>query len=180
MKKNDNQGFVLAETLIVATVVLAALVFVYSQFRTVNQSYNRTFRYNTVEGLYATDNIRTYLLNDGMDVLKLLFNNDSSRYVDITSCPSVYMMNSNYCKELLKVLDVKHVFLTKAKIEKVKSLVNGNNSFSEEMKLFVNYTSDVHSSGYRLWVEFNNGTFATLHIDNSMLNSEDESVDESE
>lgn len=165
MKKNNNQGFVLAETLIVATVVMAALVFVYSQFRTVNQSYKRTFHYNTVEGLYAVDNIKTYLMNDGMDVLKLLFNNDSTQYVDVTACPDVYIMNSTYCTQLMKTLDVKQVFLTKNKIDEFQSYVSGNDNFSENMKLFVDYASDISSSGYRLWVEFNDDTFATLRVD---------------
>ena len=165
MKKNNNRGFVLAETLIVATVVMAALVFVYSQFRTVNRSYQRTFQYNTVEGLYAINNIKDYLEDDGLDILKLIFNNGTAQHVDVTACPSVYMMNSTYCTKLMNTLGVKQVFLTKNNLEDVQTFVDGSSSFSEEMKLFVNYTSDFSSSGYRLWAEFNDGTFATLRVE---------------
>ena len=165
MKKSDNRGFVLTETLVVSTIVVAALVFVFTQFRTVNRGYERTFRYNTVEGMYAVYNLKSYLKWDGLEVLKLLFQEPSYQYIDITACPNVYMMNSNYCKQLIRTLDIKQVVLTRNQMDEVRSFVADDDHFSEEMKLFVGNVSDVKSNGYRLWVEFQDRTFATLRVD---------------
>lgn len=51
---NNKKGFILAETIAVSTVVLAALIIIYSQFVSINNSYYRSFIYNTVDNLYPT------------------------------------------------------------------------------------------------------------------------------
>lgn len=58
MKKN---GFMLAEVLIVSTLLIGVMVFMYSQIRTLTINYNKSFKYNTVEGLYGARIIRDFL-----------------------------------------------------------------------------------------------------------------------
>ena len=60
MKKNSNKGFVLAETLIVTTFVAGILFFMFVQFTSLSKNYNDSYKYNTVEDLYALRNIRDY------------------------------------------------------------------------------------------------------------------------
>ena len=43
MQKN-NKGFVLVETLLVSVFILTTLIFLFIQFRTVKQSFDRSFR----------------------------------------------------------------------------------------------------------------------------------------
>ena len=49
MKK--NRGYVLFETLVVSTVILGTLVFLYIQLSSIKSSYNTSFKYNTVSAL---------------------------------------------------------------------------------------------------------------------------------
>jgi len=61
MKKRNNLGFMLTETLIVSTFVTAALLYMFINFRLIYQNYNRTFSYNTVNSLYAVNQIEKYI-----------------------------------------------------------------------------------------------------------------------
>ena len=51
MKKKNNKGFMLVETLIVATFLVTTLLFIYVQFNNITRTYDTSFRYNTVNGL---------------------------------------------------------------------------------------------------------------------------------
>ena len=52
------------ETLIVSTFAASTMIFIFIQFRRITTEYDRTFHYNTVEGLYATQEINKYILNN--------------------------------------------------------------------------------------------------------------------
>ena len=67
MKKNRKRGFILAETLVIATVVMASLVFIYIQFNSVNNGFNRTFKYNSVNNLYLTNEVKKFIINNGTE-----------------------------------------------------------------------------------------------------------------
>ena len=61
MKKN---GFMLAEVLIVSTLLIGVMVFMYTQIRTLTLNYTRSFNYNTVDGLYGARVIKDFLMNE--------------------------------------------------------------------------------------------------------------------
>ena len=69
MKKIDNRGFMLTETLIVATFLVTTLLFLYIQFNNVTKTYDTSFKYNTVNGLYAVNNIINYIKSVEKQVL---------------------------------------------------------------------------------------------------------------
>ena len=61
MKKDNQKGFVLAETFIVSTFVLGVLVVLFLQIKTVINGYDRSFTYNTITGIYNTSEIKKYV-----------------------------------------------------------------------------------------------------------------------
>ena len=61
MKKN---GFMLAEVLIVSTLLIGVMVFMYAQINTLTTNYNRAFKYNTVDGLYGAKIIEEFLYTE--------------------------------------------------------------------------------------------------------------------
>ena len=61
MKKN---GFMLAEVLIVSTLLIGVMVFMYSQIRTLTNNYSRAFKYNTVDGLYGARLVEEFLYTE--------------------------------------------------------------------------------------------------------------------
>ena len=98
----DNKGFVITEVLILSTVIIGVLIFMYSQFKNVNRSYQYSFKYDTVEGMYLANNIVNYINDGNFDKLVELLNNDSKGYIDITECN---IENSNlisYCSSLFQ------------------------------------------------------------------------------
>ena len=159
MKKNNKKGFVLAETIAVSVVVMTSLVIIYTQFISVNNGYTRTFNYNSVNNLYLVNNIIEYIKQDGLSELKNGLNDQY--YIDITSCSTEYFTEYIYCETLLDNLNVNKVIFTKANVTELKNNMNG---LSEKMKQFINYISLNETNSYRLIVEFNNESYATLLV----------------
>lgn len=54
----------LAEVLIVSTLLIGVMVFMYTQIRTLTLNYTRSFNYNTVDGLYGARVIKDFLMNE--------------------------------------------------------------------------------------------------------------------
>lgn len=163
MKKIKNQGFMLAETLIVSTVVMSVLIIIYVQFRNINKNYGTTFNYNTVNALYNVKNISNYILTENFS--QFLTVKGDAIYLDITDCNSGYYNEKYYCEALYETLNVKKILLTDEDTTKLRTEVNTIDDFSEELKSFINYISPSKIlNKYRLIVEFNDNTFATLQI----------------
>ena len=60
MKKNEL-GFMLAETLIVATFISVILIYLFVQFRNINNNYEKTLKYNGVNEMYILEQVYNYL-----------------------------------------------------------------------------------------------------------------------
>jgi len=63
----NNKGFAITEVLILSTVIIGVLIFMYSQFKNINRSYQISFKYDTVEGMYLANNIINYISDDNYD-----------------------------------------------------------------------------------------------------------------
>ena len=164
MKKNNNKGFLLTELLITATLVCTVLIFLYTQFYTIKRSYDTSFKYNTINELYALDNIRSFLIDNGdVYALKILINN-SNPYLEINS--NTIKDNNSFLNKLFVTSNIKKVYLTKENISAMKEQLNNqNNNELEPLRKFVNnidYNEQADSNIYRLIAEFNDETFATL------------------
>ena len=61
MKKN-KMGFMLVETLIVSTLVSTILVVLFVQFNNIVKNFSKDFHYNNVSELYATQNIKKFIM----------------------------------------------------------------------------------------------------------------------
>lgn len=153
MKKN-KKGFIMVETIIVSSVVLAALVFIYIQFTTVSNNYYRSFKYNSVDDLYKVNNIKTFIVNSNYNVALALTDDD---YIDITSCSADDFTEYPYCKTLFDALDIQTVIITKENISGIdfSNLSLGMNNFIKTIK--------DNGNGYRIIVEFED-SYATLKV----------------
>ena len=64
MKKNrmfDTKGFMLVETLLVSLTIAGILVYMYSQFSTINSSYQRLYSYNNADNVYQVGAFREFM-----------------------------------------------------------------------------------------------------------------------
>lgn len=163
MKKNNKLGFMLVETLVATTIIFSALIFLYIQFRTINNSYNKTFSYNTANSLYAVNHIKQYLLDTGYYDLTLAL--QDNEFIDITNCPVQYLTEITYCQSLFEKLSVKKVIFTKQDISDLKALILQTRPLEEELINYINYIKyDDEIDKYRLIVQFNDDTYASLKV----------------
>lgn len=162
MKKKYNKGFIFAETIVVSSVVIAALIIIYVQFISIINNYNLSFKYNSVNDMYLVDNINNYILTDGYPELKTSLESDN--YVNITDCSYDYFTEYLYCKGLMQNIGVKTAIFTR---EDTTNLVNTlDGSYSTGLKKFISkLNTDNEANRYRVIVEFENGTFASVKID---------------
>lgn len=165
MKKLDNKGFMLTETLVVAGFVIATLVFLYTQFRTVNRSYTISFKYNNAEELYALGNFADYLRSNGLYIIGPAATASETNYIDATTCTDRFLSESNYCNVLMESLQIKQVILTSENLDLLKGSMEADSLLSDEMKQFISSIKyDKEGIKYRLIAEFDSGTFATITV----------------
>lgn len=181
MKKNN--GFMLVETLIVSVFVGITLVVLFVQLQNVSNSYARSFMYNTANNLYNAKTIKRYLALRNFDKFTADVKSTIKGYVDITSCdnPNYVKVGENatfavnYCKMLYKNLHIKKIILTFEDLTDVKHILTKNaekDGFSQKLVDFVNYIQyDRNPDKYRLIVEFDNDTYASIQMSTSALDN---------
>lgn len=154
MKKNNSKGFMLVETLIVTTFVCGVLIFLFIQFNNLSKNYENTYNYNSVEGLYSLNNIKKYIENDSQFILSIDLKDG---YMDLTDCS--LFTDTKYCEKLFKLEKIKVIYLTENNFDK-NIFSNLNNKF----KKFINMINSQGNEKYRILVEFEDSTFATIRI----------------
>lgn len=157
MKKNNNKGFILAETLIVTAFVAGVLIFLYIQFTNLNQSYEQSYVYNTVEGLYALEDVKTYIETDTTFVNYIDSNINSLKYIDITDC--TLFTDETYCLKLFELENIKNIFITHNLVPDV--------DFTDYDLKFQTFIKKINKEGiqtYRIVAEFNDSTYATVRF----------------
>ena len=165
MKKGNNLGFMLTETLIVSTFITVTLLYMFVQFQQINRNYNRTFTYNTVNSLYSAEQIRTYILDFDFDNIKSVLNNENQKYLSLTECPDDLFAEINYCEELFTALNVKNVYFTHDDIGGLKEELRSDLYVDEQTITFLDYIDYTQgSAAYRLIVHFDDDTHATLKV----------------
>lgn len=180
MKKKNNQGFLLVETLIVSTFIATTMIFIFVQFRRIQNGYNRSFSYNTTEGIYATREINKYILNNGYEKIVDYMQGrtqdgetaNPEPYIELYNekdqCSSVYLYEVNYCSRLMDNLNVKRVLVTYSDLTDFEAVIDSYEEFDDKLKRFIKSiqydTDDVEITRRRTIVEFKDGTYATLKL----------------
>lgn len=157
MKKNSNNGFVLAETLIVTTFVSGILIFLFIQFSNLSKNYNDSYKYNTVEGLYSLNNIIKYINIDEFFYDNLEGLVTTNKYLNITDCS--LFSDQEYCTLLFELENIDSIYI-------VENYFNKNifNDSKETIKNFINKISGDGEEKYRIVAEFKDFTFATIRF----------------
>lgn len=168
MKKSFNKGFVMAEMIVVSIVVVTALILIYTQFITINNAYYRSFNYNTVDDLYALNNVKEFLLNDNFD--KIISQMYGKNYIDLTSCSTDYFIEYNYCETLLNTLNISSLIITFEDVTNLKEELK-NNILTEGMNTFIKTINSNKNNKYRIIAEFENNRYATLKLGSFMVSN---------
>jgi len=159
MKKMNRKGFLLAEGIAVAVVVMTALVLIYTQFVSVDTNYFKTFNFNGVNNLYLVNQYKEFINNNDNSFVSSI--NDQNLYLDITDCGS-YFIEYMYCENLMDSIGAKRVIVTKHDTSMLASNVR-KYDFSENLQSYIK-NSKSKEDGYRLIIEFNDDTIASLKL----------------
>lgn len=176
MKKSkitlNSNGFMLLETLIVSTVILGTLVFLYVQFVNVKSSYEVSFTYNTIPGIYMSKELSEFIVNlnnSGYMTLQSKLNSSTNGYVSID--PDTDFVNDNdtsLYKEMVKNMDIKYVLFVNDDLSNLKTHLSNNNDvsniFEPQFKKYILSLTTDNTQRNRLIVEFNDQTFASVLI----------------
>jgi len=109
----EKKGFMLAEVLIVSTLLIGVMSFMYVQTNSINKAYSREFKYNTVDGLYGARIIKEFLS------IKYNLNN-----LNATSFVNKNSLNSNYFNKLMEKFDILKIIITNNNENVYNFLVN--------------------------------------------------------
>ncbi len=160
--KIDNRGFLLTEALIVITFVSLVLFYLFIQFNNVFDNYEVTFIYNTGSGLYKSNEVKKFLLNNDFGVVINELENDNV-YLDLTTCPIV--QNTDYCQGLITDLEIEKLYFVKENITTFQSNVENSADFPSGLRTIMRYIIfDREHDGYRLIIKFTNGEYASINF----------------
>lgn len=181
MNKNkislNNNGFMLLETLIVSTVILGTLVFLYVQFVNVKSSYEVSFTYNTVPGIFMSKEIADFIsglgINDYTSLQNRLSDSDDG-YVSIdpkgTDFTSVN--DTNLYKAMVSSMNISYVLFVNDDLTNLKTYLSGNANdisdiFQPAFKKYILSLNTDNTQKNRLIVEFDDETFASVLINSA-------------
>lgn len=176
MKKLNNKGFLLVETIVVATFTLTVLIALFIQFKNLLVSYNNSYNYNTVEGVYNLNNIKTYITqyqestNSLSKQLKTKINSGGAPYLLIYSkdsgCnTSLHLNDISYCNTITNSTtgNFKQIIFTDSNPTKIKEYINSHedSNITEEMRNIIKQLDKVENQN-RLVAEYQDNTAATV------------------
>ncbi len=173
----NKKGFMLIETLIVTTFVVAVLIFMFVQIQNISNNYDKSFSYNSVKSLYRASNLREYLYTRNRQTMEDEIDSTTKGYIDLSSCNyDFYTLpgenekaNEEYCTSLYETLGIKKVLLSLEDLSVVKSKVYENmeiDDISQKFADFVNYVKYYNDNNkLRLLIEFNDETYASITME---------------
>ena len=150
MKKN-NKGFMLAEVFIVSSFVLGVLVYMFVQTNSIMRNYNRSFSYDTVQGLYITNEVKKFLGYSGYDTGDLAKACDTYQIVAI---------DDDYFTNMRELANVKTIIL--GNLNYIKENVTNDSNVSAKEKDYIKYLGKKDKCV--LLLEFNDDTYASLNM----------------
>lgn len=178
MKKLNNKGFMLIEILIVSIFVSSILIVLFLQFKKINYSYDVSFKYNTVDGLYLLNNVKKRIItnpssdnivSNSYDYYKN--NLSANKFINIYSKTKdgiVCKVNAYDCN-LFEKMEIKQLFIV-GKDSKSEILNDKNLSITfRDYITYMNFSVDVglDFSDYFIVAEFNDNTYASVNIKHS-------------
>lgn len=150
MKKN-NKGFMLAEVFIVSSFVLGILVYMFIQTNSIMRNYNRSFSYDTVQGLYIANEVKKLLVYSGYDQDELANACDNYQIFDVSDY---------YFDHIKQLTNIKTIVL--GNLNYMKENIASDSSISAKEKDYIKYLGEKDKCV--LLLEFNDDTYASLNM----------------
>ena len=170
--KKSNKGFTLLETLIVTTFVVTTLIYLFIQISNIKVSYDITFRYNTVPGVYNALNISNYVDDEGYKSMAngLYFN--TKTYYDLNDNTYIDGGISDFYDALVSKIDAKNIIFVSEDLTTLNTYLETGTLTETDKAIFnedfIKFISKIEFEGitgvYRVIIEYKDKTYATVKI----------------
>ena len=137
----------------------------------VKTNYDISFRYNTIPGLYQTKEITNYFNNYGHSTLSTILDNSNNGYLNISASTSYFEINSNITlyKNLVNEIKAKTILFVNDDLSILKQYITNTSDdisgvIDEELKRYILRLTTDATNKYRIIIEFQNNTFASVMI----------------
>lgn len=166
----NNRGFMLVEVIVTSTVIVTALIGLYTSFNKLYKNYNIRNKYHNIDAIYSTKNMVDYLLDTELNLLlNEVFENNNYKYlIKEKNCEPISNNNKtlfptdNFCSEIREFYQVENMMI----VEYDKEVINEkllptikNQTFKEYIEYVLKYYNITTSEdyGYLLLTEIKNG-----------------------
>ncbi len=186
MKKLNNKGFVMTETLVVAVFIMGIFGIMYNNYYPLIGEYERREVFDDVDSKYGAFWVKRFIQHSSYNLTAAMVNSINNNGYTMVSCNNITNdYRKTMCTKLLKELEVKDyssqpkIYLTKYNLETFKNYVKADTdyaTFSGGFSDYVNYlpiykVGSLNDASYRILIEFErnkNGvnftTYATIEV----------------
>lgn len=162
MKKIDNKGFALVETLIVATFVMGIFTLIFTNYFPMMGEYEKRERYDDIDSVYNTYLIKKMLENSGSSstaIINLNLNQISAGKGFVAVNCSIYNNTEylDYCQNLFTNTGVSSLIITSYNLSNLKSnldskLPNSYQDFKDYISSLPDYTKETTTESGKPYV----------------------------
>ena len=162
MKKLNNSGFVLAETLVVTVFIMTIFTILYNNFFPLIGEYNKREHYDDVDSKYKVYWLKNFLQNSFYDFDSMKSQINTSYYVDFASADAfcgkfgaAAKEQKEICLSYWKEAEISRVYVTKYNIQEFKESRGDVDGFTDYINYLPNYKNpSLNGAGYRVIAEF--------------------------
>lgn len=147
MKLLNKKGFMMVESLIVTTFVLALFIVVYRNVIPQMGEYDKMFYYDDIDSVYASNILKNMITRyANTNYIDVYLQNNT--YIELMDCDNKNLyVNSDYCKIIMKNLEITdkdYIFITKYNISNFRNTVKTQDKFdSGNLSNFRDYINTV-------------------------------------
>ena len=180
MKKLNNKGFVLAETLVVATFVMGIFAIFYNNFYPLMSEYEKRETYDDIDSKYSVFWIKRLIQLNSYNDTNMINNVNSNGFYRFTCNDIMDADRKKICDALLEKLEVSkaggvyNIYITKYNLTTFKNKVRNNNAFSSSLQDYVLYLPDykresLNFANYRIIAEFERIASTSVMMDDAVV-----------
>ena len=162
----NNKGFMLAEVIISASVIIVTLVSLYAGFARVYKAYEIRSTYYDADSVYALKTISDYFIDEMVFNSYISGINSTNKYVEFKENESPSNKIDAFINKMIENYNFKHFYLTRYNSDYLESI----ESISSDLEEYIDFLNsdgvidDDANYKYIFISETNDGRFSYLRI----------------
>ena len=163
--KLNNKGFMLAEVIISASVIIVTLVSLYAGFARVYKAYEIRSTYYDADSVYALKTISDYFIDEMVFNSYISGINNTNKYVEFKEIGTPSNKIDAFINKMIENYNFKHFYLTRYNSDYLESI----ESISSDLKEYIDFLDSdkvIDNTNYKyIFIsETNDGRFSYLRI----------------